>query len=80
MDLWVDGVWVGPRSLRFFLRVNWFLVVAWLLILCGIALAIWIDVAEVPSWSIPPLTIATGTGATLAFMFGFSRGWIREGD
>jgi hypothetical protein len=72
--------WVGPRSLRFFLRVNRGFVGIWLFVICGIALGFWVDVSDVPSWSVPPLTIATGTGATVAFMFCFSRAWVRDGD
>lgn len=79
-EMWVDGVWVGPRSLRFFLRVNRVLVRIWLFVICGIVLGFWVDVTDVPSWSVPPLTIATGTGVTVAVMFCFSRAWVRDGD
>jgi hypothetical protein len=79
-EMWVDGVWAGPRSLRFFLRVNRVFFGVWLLVVCGIALAFWVDGSGVPSWSAPLLAIVTGTGVTVAFMFCFSRGWVREGD
>jgi hypothetical protein len=79
-EMWVDGVWVGPRSLLFFLGANRFFVAWCLLIVNGIALGIWVEVVDVPSWSVPQLTIVTGTGLTVAFMFCFSRGWVREGD
>lgn len=79
-EMWVDGVWVGSQSLRFFLRVNRVFVGIWLFVICGIALAFWVDVSGVPSWSVPPLAIVTGTGVTVAFMFCFSRAWVREGD
>jgi hypothetical protein len=79
-DLWVHGVWVGPRSLRLFLRVNRFFVAWCLFILALIALAFWSDVGGVSSWFAFPLSIVTGAVLTLVIMFAFSRGWVREGD
>ena len=79
-EMWVDGVWAGPRSLRFFLRANRVFFGIWLFVIGGIALAFWVDVSGVPSWSAPPLAIVTGTGVTVAFMFCFARGWVHEGD
>lgn len=79
-ERWDDGLWVGPRSLRVFLGANRFFVGWWLFILTAIALAFWIDVANLRFPFALPLAIVTGGAITLGAMFAFSRGWIREGD
>jgi hypothetical protein len=79
--LWCDGVWVGPRSLRVFVRQNRFLVGFWAFVLTGISVAIWADTAGLRSWLlILPLAIPTGAAATAGVAFGFSRGWIGDGN
>jgi hypothetical protein len=76
-----DGHWVGPRDLRVFLHANWFFAAFWDLVLTGIALAFFFDIAKVSTWLLAfPLALAVGGIATLGFMFAFSRGWIAEGD
>ena len=79
---WDDnGVWVGPRDLRHFLRVNWFFVAFWDFVVTFIALAFWFDVAKISSWLLAlSLAVVSGGLLTVGFMFSFSRGWIAEGD
>jgi hypothetical protein len=79
-DLWDDGRWIGPRSLRVFLRVNRGFALLWYLVLAGICWAVWSDVLGAPWFASLPLGLASSTLPTLAFMFLFSRGWISEGD
>jgi hypothetical protein len=80
-EMWCDGVWVGPRSLRTFVRLNRFFVGFWAFVLTFISIAFWADAVGLTSWLlILPLAIATAAGGTACFMFGFSRGWIGDGD
>jgi hypothetical protein len=81
-EMWSrDSVWVGPRSLRVFVRLNRFFVGFWAFVLTGISIGFWADAVGLTSWLlILPLAIATGVAATACFMFAFSRGWIAEGD
>src|SRR4051812_9395314 len=74
-DRWKDGVWVGPRSLRFFLVANGFFVAFWFLVITGIALGFWFDVADVSSWVVAlPLAMGAAAAVTAGLLFGFSRG------
>jgi hypothetical protein len=78
---WDDaGYWVGPRDLGVFLRSNRFYVGFNLVVITGIALALWVDVADLSMWFAVPLALATGIPATLGLMFAFSRGWIADDD
>jgi hypothetical protein len=79
--LWCEGVWVGPRSSRVFVRRNRFFVGFWAFVLTGISIAFWADVVGLRSWLlILPLAIPTAAAATACVAFGFSRGWIGDGD
>jgi len=75
-----DGYWVGPRDLRVFLRRNRFYVGFNLVVITGIALAVWIDVVKLAAWSAIPLGLATGLLAWVGLMFAFSRGWVADDD
>jgi hypothetical protein len=80
-ELWnEDGVWQGPRDLRFFLRTNWYVAAFWWMVLTFITIGIIFGEAEIPGLYAIPLGILAGAAATLFFMFLFSRGWIAEGD
>jgi hypothetical protein len=81
-EMWSsESVWVGPRSLRVFVRKNRFFVGFWAFVLTGISIAFWADAVGLRSWLlILPLSLATSAAATTCFMFAFSRGWIAEGD
>jgi hypothetical protein len=80
-EMCVDGRWVGPPSLRLFVRANRFFVAFWFFILTFMSVAFWFDPGGISSlWLAVPLAVITGGTVTLAFMFAFSRGWISEGD
>ena len=79
-DLWDDGVWIGPRHLPFFLRANVVFVAFWFVIVTGICLAVWADAAHLRFAFALPLGLASGAAVTFIFMFGFSRGWVADGD
>lgn len=79
--LWCDGVWIGPRSLRVFVRRNRFIVGFWVIVFTGMSIAFWADVIGLKTWVlILPLAIPTATAAAACFAFAFSRGWIGDGD
>jgi hypothetical protein len=78
-DLFVDGVWVGPRSLRVFVRVNRLFVAWWAFGLTFMSMGLWAAMVE-SLIVLLPLAIATGAAATACLMFAFSRGWVGDGD
>jgi hypothetical protein len=81
-DDWYEGnTWVGPRSLRVFLRANPGFAAFWLLVTTFMGIGLWMDAVGVRSFLLAlPLALVTGTAVTLACMFAFSRGWISDDD
>ena len=76
-----DPVWVGPRSLRIFLRQNRLFAGWWLFGLSFISFGFWVDAGGISSpFAAIPLGLLTGVIVWLGFMFAFSRGWLAEGD
>jgi hypothetical protein len=75
-----DPVWVGPRSLRVFLRENRFFAGGWLAFCLIFATVAWASWEAIPVFVGVPIGLLTGGGGWLGFMFAFSRGWIAEGD
>jgi hypothetical protein len=76
-----NATWIGPRDLRYFLRANRFLVSYWTVGLMFLSWGFWVDAADLGAlWLSVPLGVVTGGFAALALTFGFSRGWISEGD
>jgi hypothetical protein len=74
-----DAHWQGSRDVRVFIRENGFFAGFWLLILMGIAWAVFTDVTHLGLIEIPLGLFAAGV-VWLLFMFGFAHGWIAADD
>ena len=77
-DLWENGHWRGPRSVRAFVRENrgfpWFYLLFWTAIF-GVIL--WDGVRR---WYAFPIAVMAAAALTFVLVFLFSRGWLGNAD
>ena len=72
--------WIGPPSLRLFVRHNLVFAAIWATSLTIMATGVWHALAD-GSWFVGiPLGLVTGVLITIAFLFPYSRGWLPAGD
>ena len=75
-----EPVWVGPRSVRLFVRAH--RVQAGLSLLWSFWFAYlgWSNWDAISQWTAITLGVITGAVGWVGLMFGFSRGWLADGD